>query len=514
MSIPFRGARVPHSHSRSVASWLRPLAWLRARPRLSVALVFALPIFERHLVPANTDISWLLTVGERVLGGEALYRDVLETNPPIAVLAYLPALLIGRVLHVAPETVVDALVFCAIALSLGLAARILQGASVSRTIAVPGNRWLLAIFTLIVLAILPMRQFGQREHIALLTLLPLLALWAVRADGETPARWAIVVAGLGAGLTLAFKPHFICAVALAAVALAIHGRSWRKLFVAENIIAAALMLGYAGYVAAFHPAYFTVIGPLVRDVYLPVGLSPGAMLIKPAMLLWAALVVSVLLFDRRERLDAPVWLLLAASSGFALAYLLQRKGWPYHSYPMIALAMIAVAVTLARYRVESAADRPRGLNLSARLAVLFVAALVWFNAGLSSGALQERVARLGPNPTMLAISAEFSLGHPLVRALHGTWASRQQGLWVAQNVAYLEQTGALDARRKAALQAYAAHERAMLIEDIKTHRPDVVLVDRANDDWQVWLEAHPDVAVLLKDYRQVETVDGIAILRR
>ena len=60
--------------------------------------------------------------------------------------------------------------------------------------------------------------------------------------------------------------------------------------------------------------------------------------------------------------------------------------------------------------------------------------------------------------------------------------------------------------------AYAARERAMLIEDFKRNRPTVVLVDNLTGKWGEWLQSNPDVAELLKSYRLRQTVNGIDIL--
>ncbi|MDP1584138.1 MAG: hypothetical protein Q8M18_12005 [Bradyrhizobium sp.] len=65
-------------------------------PWVLIAILFAVAIMLRQVLAANTDVSWLLTVGERVLGGQRLYVDVFETNPPMAVLVYLPAIVIAR----------------------------------------------------------------------------------------------------------------------------------------------------------------------------------------------------------------------------------------------------------------------------------------------------------------------------------------------------------------------------------------------------------------------------------
>ena len=69
---------------------LSPLWWI------SIAIVFAAAVLLRQIVPLNTDVSWLLTVGERVLDGERLYVDIVEINPPMAVLAYLPGLALAH----------------------------------------------------------------------------------------------------------------------------------------------------------------------------------------------------------------------------------------------------------------------------------------------------------------------------------------------------------------------------------------------------------------------------------
>jgi hypothetical protein len=69
---------------------------------------------------------------------------------------------------------------------------------------------------------------------------------------------------------------------------------------------------------------------MVRDVYLPVGLSPLALLEKPAMMLWASAALAALLLRRPGKIDASLIVLLAASLGFGFAFVLQRKGWPYH----------------------------------------------------------------------------------------------------------------------------------------------------------------------------------------
>ena len=486
-------------------SGFRPL--LSSAPWLAMALIFAVALMLRYVLSANADIGWLLTAGERVLGGATLYRDVIETNPPMAVLAYIPAIVIARAVHLRPEWVVDGLVFAGAAVALTFAVRILAGsAALGNVRGAP-----FAILTLAVLIVLPAQQFGQREHIAVIALTPWLALAARRSGGESAELWLVLIAGFGAGIAMMFKPHFAIGIFFAAVALAIMTRSWRALVAPENVVAGLVVVLYAIAVMWFFPAFFSVIGPLLRDVYVPVGLGLGALISKPAVPIWFALTLLTGLAMRRNGAAvAAVVILLAASCGFAVAFVVQGKGWAYHSYPMIALALVALGWVCAVRDMDFLVARVG----PALLAPIFAGATLWFNSGFDALPLQERVARFGAHPAILAITAEPAIGHPLVRALDGVWVSRQQGLWVAAYLAHMEKASAPDSSRRAALDAYAARERAWLIADIRRTPPDIVLVDNLTDRWSDWLAAHPDLAALLKNYRRVETVNGIDILRR
>src|SRR5258706_12634221 len=83
---------------------LSPLPWIL------IALVFVVAILLRQVVPLNTDVSWLLVIGERVVDGQRLYVDIVEINPPRAVFAYLPRIALARPRGPAPGNITAGLV--------------------------------------------------------------------------------------------------------------------------------------------------------------------------------------------------------------------------------------------------------------------------------------------------------------------------------------------------------------------------------------------------------------------
>jgi hypothetical protein len=473
---------------------------------LGVAAVFAAAMAMRHVVAANTDVSWLLIAGERWLDGQRLYSDIVETNPPMAILIYVPGILIARAPGIAAEIVVDGLIFVAIAVSLAITARILKNSSALA----PGQRWPLALLAVMVLAILPVQVFGQREHIAVIELFPALGVLALRIKRETPPAWAIALAGLGLGLALSFKPHFVIPVLCCLAVAAWHLKSWRIIFAPEHFIAAAVIAGYGACMVAFFPEYFAVMVPLLRDVYT-IGLPFARMLEKPVVPIWGIALIGAVLLKRGKAFDSADALLLAASLGFGLIYFLQRKGWPYHSYPMMVFALLAFGHAMTSSNDRTALRRGWLAGASAVLAALFGLSMVWFNHSLDARPLQAAVARLGPHPTILAISGNAGIAHPLTRAVGGVWASREQELLVASYDRYLRGTESPDPQTLANLDRYAAREREWLIADFRKFRPTVVLVDNFTDDWTGWAYASPELVDLLKGYRLSETVMGVDI---
>jgi hypothetical protein len=478
-------------------------------PWLWIALVFVAAIGLRLVVPLNTDVAWLLTVGERVLDGQRLYSDIVEINPPMAVLSVLPGVALARALGLDPQVVIDAQMLLLAAASMLVTARILRLSS-----ALDRVNWVsLSIWAAAVLTILPMFVFGQREHIATLTFLPALAGYALRCNREPLPLWAVLTAGIGAGITLAFKPFFAPPVILCVVVTAMRARSWRVLFAPENLIAGGLVTAFSVFSYVYYPEYFTITYPLVRDTYLSWSMPASVIFLNSATLVWVIAVASIFLTRGKRKLDSALLVTLVAAFGFAVSFYLQRRGWPYHSYPMVSVALLAMGYAMTAADTASSPRRSDIATMSV-LAGTFLIASLWFNTHIYVGPIERPVAGLKPHPRILVLSGEAAIGLPLVRTLHGVWVSRQENLWIREFVRLTRENNVIDAPTDAKLNAALALERTWLIEDFKKLPPDVVLVDNLRNGWGAWARADAELSQLLKPYALVQTVEGIDILRR
>ena len=140
------------------------------------------------------EVSWLISVCEGWLDGKTPYVDMIETNPPAAILLYLPAVWLARALRVGPELAVAGFGFAVAIAMTSASTTILRHAGLMPRLA--PIFWIVALFAF---TILPGRAFGEREYFAVLFALPVVALWTARASGPHPSLADMVVAGLCVG---------------------------------------------------------------------------------------------------------------------------------------------------------------------------------------------------------------------------------------------------------------------------------------------------------------------------
>ncbi len=489
------------------------VAWsdVRGARWLPLLTVFVAAIGLRLVVVANTDVSWLITLSEKVLDGQHLYVDLIEVNPPASVFLYLPLVALARLLALRPEVVVDASVFLAIGVSLAIAGHILRRARQLDDL----DAMRLAGLVAAVLAILPAQTFGEREHIAVILLLPLFALWTSRLVGAKQGISAVLAAGVGAGLTLAIKPQLALGLAPALIVLVVRTGSWRLLFAPENWVAGMLAAVYGASVFVFYPTFISDITPMVMTTYVPIRHSLFVMLVQCPVLLFAAAQLRLATSWRPGLLRASAMIMFAAAAGgFFLVFVLQGKGWPYHSYPFLALVYIVLAVALSGRAPPEPRRRVETAVLLFGMTALACATFYWLNLASSVAMLNEPIRRLVANPRLLVISSDISVGHPLARQVGATWVGRVGSLWVTAGVLTRLEREVLDADTARTLAAYAERDRATLEEDIRQNRPDIIVIDRVAFDWEAWAQADPGLAEQLAAYRTAASLDRYVVLQR
>jgi hypothetical protein len=198
--------------------------------------------------------------------------------------------------------------------------------------------------------------------------------------------------------------------------------------------------------------------------------------------------------------------------GFSGSYFVQGKGWPYHSYPLVALALIALACAMAERRGEPRTPLERG-GWAVVAGFLAAVTLNWMNLATSNASLVEPIRRIKPHPTMLAITHDISVGHPLVREVDGMWVLGVPSLWITGGAIWRRAHQVLTPEQSAEIDRYAALDRAMMIEGLR-RKPDIVVIQKEPADWEDWVRADAEIDALLKPYRAAVTTAEMLVLRR
>ena len=454
----------------------RPQArFAAAIPLLLAATVFAV-LVQSLFIPIDSDVSWLITVNEKMLAGQRLYTDVIEPNPPASIWLYTPAVWAAAQLRLRAEAAVVALfilfALCSCAATLRLCDRLSR----------PPHPLVLAASVAFVTLVLPLGTFAQREHAALLLALPVLAGLAVIADRQGLSMRAALAIGAAAGMVIVIKPHFALAMVPPLCFAAWRARGLKPVLPVA-LAAAGVVAGYAMALVAFAPDYFRLL-PMLGAVYLPLREQWTTLLRGPVLIMPLAIYALAFIL-RPRRVDSLAAMFLIGSAGFALAALIQAKGYLNHALPAMALGLVGLALVATQPEIQ--AQRRRLVLISAAALAglqLFAMASIQPIPGLAAA-----VARVAPaKPSMITLGPDLLTGHPLVRNVDGRWVGSRPALFIAAG-AHRQLAGASGVERTR-LQRWYDSDIESFAADVRQQRPDVILVD-----------VRPEVAWLRNDLR-------------
>jgi hypothetical protein len=454
----------------------------------------------RLLVPADT--LWLSHAAQAMLSGQTLYKDVIETNPPMSVLLYAPACLLALLTGLSEKTAVLLQTIGAALASIAFTISILNRAGFIR----PDRRaWAYALLSFCLL-VAPNNQITQREHFALMFLLPAIAIAAARATAKPMpgwrARWA---AGAMLGLAVAVKPHFALVPAILALVAASTTRSLRPILAVENLIAGVMLVAYWGLVFALFPAFWSEMWPILTELYLHERNDPATLLVSGHMALFIqiiAVLAGVTFLLAPSKRAALVW--FAPALALLIVFLVQGKGFFYHLYPAAAMSAIAIGLLAMSQPFQSRMARPL-TGVCCGLAIV-----VGTISQKENYPILDIVAKLRsfPAATPAIIVSESMQRSIFLADLAGLrWSSRLHTRWMNDIArAQLARRDATPAER-ARFERYLDMDRSVLLDDIESRRPTILAFDDQTKNWEAILRRDNRFEAAMKAYQFVGAYD-------
>jgi hypothetical protein len=452
-----------------------------------------------------------------MLHGTQLYGAQLdETNPPLIIwFSAIPAA-IANLTHTYPLTVLRAFIVFLTLLSTVWCVRILRAAGLAR------NLVLTSLWTLALLAIELSQHgndFGQKEQVLILFLLPLLFYEAVQhtaATSSTPRlRFGLperIALGICAGLSVSFKPQDALILVAFELFLLLYTRNLRRLLRPELLAAVLTGLAYIAAVRIFTPLYFTQIVPLLSDTYWAYGEYSALQVLGRCPIfniICLLTLVAWAILRPRLRFPAAPLALLSGAAGAALAYAMQNKDWPYQFFPQQAILSCAVAwlvfdaiSSLIESRLRANTQPRRHLLTTALLPLALVIMAITVPKLYSIGYSHDRIVSQTPDSDFLDATLDaLPPGTPVTLLcinlmgdndiLHGdlTLATRYHHLWMLPSIILNERAQASGTPSRHPLTparlAYLADlQRSNSADDIRLHHPHIIIVQhcKATDE--------------------------------
>jgi hypothetical protein len=487
-----------------------------SRGAFLAAMVFLAAVSITLRGEPTPDVSWLITMCERMLNGEWAYVDIIETTPPFPMLLYMPGALCAKYIGGAPEIWTFAFAYASVLGPLWLAARILP------TYVTEGGRsdWLILAPAAVVFFLLPRDAFAQREYFAAAWALPVTALFIRHAEDQTwpPLTDRILAAVLG-GLSIAVKPPLFALPGIA-VGLYYWGRTRSLSFLFPSSLVAAAAIGLAVTAASLvaFPDYLRTMWGIMRDVYVPVRLPAFAFLLYPGALgALAALAIALLLSFRSSAPAATISAIVAA--GFLAVDFVQGKYFcSYHAFPAAPFATAAACVVVFRYwrSLVRAPSLIRAATVTVfGFASCAIAVLFFLGFADQRPVMRDLTwARTLARPRALAVSPIEDTSFPLARRIGAAWVGHAHSQWVARYVQYALDSRTLTPGEKERLLNYRRSDLQAILREIRDKRPDLIIEDtRPENSWLV-PELNAMQPGFLEGYAAIAEEDGIRVLSR
>lgn len=398
-----------------------------ARPRIDLTgplpgvLALAAGGVYAATLPPVSDHAWQFYMAERALDGARLYVDVgaADMHPPLITWLAMAVAAVGRMIGIPGLELYPLLVFSAIAATAAIWWK-----------TAPASGWMLPVLALSLIAFAG-PYFGQGEHLALILSIPWLLGTAEAAQGRPLSRGRALAAAIAAGIGLALKPHFALVWIGVEGVLAVR-RGWRSLLRIECVTIGAVFVLYVVATLILTPTLFSIV-PWLAKLYPNFGprAFQDVLLDRRALLLLAALVASLTVRSRDAWQEiARVFAITAIAMYVAL--LLQGKGWGYHWYPVVAIALILGGLAL----------RPLVGRLRIAAPLVMLVAALWMqrqsertlnllvNDPTWLPGLMELVEEHAAGESIVGLSHLLQTGFPLVNLTGTRWASPYAHLWM------------------------------------------------------------------------------------
>lgn len=321
-----------------------------------VALLAVLFIILIHPMRIGFDQAKYMIMADMLCHGKTLYVDIIDLNPPlICYISLIPS--IAAVTFNIPAALAFSLFIWSLCVYCITMLYVLMTKAKEKLNWLLINTFTLSIaiyeFILVTDRLRFLFEWGQREHIFMLTYWPFFLLRYLRWQQIAVRPWLAILIGTVAGFGMCLKPYFFIPAILTELYWLIQNKQIRPFIKIEIAAVAATAVLYTLHFkflpASEQHAYFDVLMPLTisgykfferSTMYLCNYNFTGSDQVLISSLCCAGLTFA---FVRLESFLAPLCVIMLASY---FIYFIQGKGFPLHLFPMNQSTFVLQNMTL------------------------------------------------------------------------------------------------------------------------------------------------------------------------
>lgn len=340
---------------------------------LGIALIVTYLIQTLFLI--HPDVLYLVHASNLMYEGGSYSHDFFETNPPLIMYLYMPAVWINKISHINIILILRVYLLAWCFVSLSLCTYLLNKLHIAR--------WLYYILLwsmMVGLLFLPAHELGQRDHLFMLATFPYLFAIMLRLENKPITPFLACFIGFLAGVGIELKPFFLCLPFLIEGYYAYKKRTLLALFRIETIMIAVVFLFYVCYAMYFHPDYFQIILPLVSRLYFIGTASPWLDFFSKLDIVFCIAAVIFFLCARtlktNDQSSTISTVFFIALCGYCLAFIIPHAGFYYHVIPALGCAYILFSYLLSQVLFHSYLSLRTLFNI--KNTILFIFSLFLF----------------------------------------------------------------------------------------------------------------------------------------
>lgn len=312
---------------------------------LVILALLIIGIIAQGTMYIGWDVGWHLQVTRRFLQGGRYVSSFMDMNPPILIYTLIPAVLLNKFTGLSLAVSTKIYVF-------GLGLFCLYFCHYYCTKLFVNNKKshliIIAIIALIYF-ILPCYEFAQREHFALLLLMPYFLQSGLGRKihfNKSTAILSSILAGIGFCVNFQFIAIFV-AVELYLLST---NRRWRT----ESSIILTVLAAYLFSIFILTPNYFHIMLPILKLLYFSsFDYSWHAIFNNAATIPGIiSFVLGIIIFKKIPQRQFFTVMLIALLL-FMAQFIVTRKIWYYHMLPPLAISLIILALIIINTKQSS-----------------------------------------------------------------------------------------------------------------------------------------------------------------